>query len=94
MRKKKILALMLALSLVALILAGCGGMQPNNTKNNTPNNVANNEENESPATTEGTYKLGLGVVNRNQRLSTGEGDNLEVLPVGQMGSYGSSSFGC
>ncbi|NLP36259.1 MAG: hypothetical protein GX357_01245 [Firmicutes bacterium] len=78
---------MLALSLVALILAGCGGMQPNNTKNNTPNNVANNEENESPATTEGTYKLGLGVVNsieKSKDYQPAEGDNLEVLPVGQV----------
>lgn len=87
MRKRKVLALLLALALVALMLVGCGGMQPNNQQNNTANNETNNQENENSGTAAGTYKLGLGIVNsieKSKDYQPAEGDNPEVLPVGQV----------
>lgn len=84
---------MLALSLVAVMLVGCGGKDTNNQQQNPPaNNETNNQEqgSENPGdsgTAKGTYKLGLGIVNsidKSKDYKPAEGDNPEVLPVGQV----------
>ncbi|MGI6658050.1 MAG: hypothetical protein ACOX4N_01315 [Dethiobacteraceae bacterium] len=77
MRMKKVLSLVLVLSLVALMLVGCGGEKDPNGEDQDPGNVV----------AEGAVKLGLGVVNsidKSKDYAPAEGDKAEVLPVGQV----------
>lgn len=77
MRSKKVLSLVLVLSLVALMLVGCG----NNAKPN------DDEEDPGNVVAGGAVKLGLGVINgigSSKDYAAAEGDKKEVLPLGQV----------
>ncbi|HHX74912.1 MAG TPA: hypothetical protein GX699_08420, partial [Firmicutes bacterium] len=89
MKLKKIVAVLLILSLAALLFVGCGGGNTNNNNagnnNNTGNNNDNNNDVEEPKATAG--KLGLGVVNsiaKSKDYAPAEGDKSEVLAAGQV----------
>ncbi|HHX75004.1 MAG TPA: hypothetical protein GX699_08895 [Firmicutes bacterium] len=85
---KKFVSLLLVLVLCAVLVAGCNGNKNSDNTDNGNNNNANSGNDTPPAAEEtGAVKLGLGIVNsiaKSKDYAPAEGDNAEVLPVGQV----------
>jgi len=86
MKSKKLLAVVLALSLAAVLFVGCGGTKTDTKNPGNANNSGNNNNDAAPPAT-AAGKLGLGIVNsiaKSKDYVPAEGDQPEVLAAGQV----------